>query len=129
MMNQKIDLVNENNILNKTDEKKILNEISKAEFFREMEKEGFDIETLRDFFDSKKISGLEQQKFNNALQNIKERSRIKISDTILYMEEHFIKIKKILSLLDSNTKFIVKKELSEKWKIDIDCNNLFEIMR
>lgn len=127
-MNQKNDLVSENNILNRTDEKKILNDISKDEFFREMKKEGFDIETLRDFFDAKKISGAEQQRFNQALQNIKERSYIKISDAILYIEEHFIKIKKILSLLDSNTKFIVKKELSEKWKIEIDCNNLFEIM-
>lgn len=127
-MEQRIDLVIESNIANRIDEKRIMIEISKAEFFEEMKTENFSIDRLRDFFDSKKISGVEQQKFNKALQNIKNKKRINISDGILYMEEYFTRIKKIVSLLDDNTKFIVKQELSEKYKINIDKNNLFEIM-
>lgn len=127
-MEQRIDLVIESNIANRVDEKRIMVEISKAEFFEEMKTENFSIDRLRDFFDSKKISGVEQQKFNKALQNIKNKKRINISDGILYMEEYFTRIKKIVSLLDDNTKFIVKQELSEKYKINIDKNNLSEIM-
>ena len=47
---------------------------------------------------------------------------------VLYFENNINKLKKILSVLDEETKHILKYELSSKFKIKIDKNMLYKIL-
>jgi hypothetical protein len=123
-----IDLVNVNNILEKSYEREIIHDIYRKEFFQWMEENGFDYNTFRRMFECKRISSIEQNKFNIALRKAKESIRIDLIDSVLYLEESFVKIKKILSFLDDDTKSILKNELSKKYKIEIEKSELWKFL-
>jgi len=125
---ERIELVNINQIINRSEEKEIIDDIYRKEFFDWMAANGFDHNTLRRLFESKRISASEQIRFNNALRNVKEDIFVNIYESILYLDESFIKIKKILSFLDDDTKYVLKTELSKKYKIQLDKNELWKIL-
>jgi len=108
----------------KEHESLIFNDINKKDFFNWMDLCGFNCERICEVFDSKRISGYEQNEFNTALRNAKIELNIDLIDSILYLEEYAIKFRKIISMLDNQTTYMLKKELSEKFRIEIDTNNL-----
>lgn len=124
----KIELVNINKIIDKSDEKEIIYEIYRREFYKWMENHGFTQNNLRRMFESKRISSIEQNRFNSALKSAKQNIHIEIVDSLLYLEESFVKIKKIVSFLDDDTKSILKHELSAKYKIKIEKNELWKFL-
>jgi len=113
---------------NKSNEKEIIDNIDKVLFFKWMDSCGFDKDRLCDIFDSRKISGHEQDKFNQALRNAKDKVNISLINSVLYLEEYAVQLNKLLSILDNETMFVLKKELSEKYKIELDINSLSEIL-
>jgi hypothetical protein len=125
---EKIEFVNINQLINRSEENEIIDEINRNEFFKLMSEHGFDHNTLRRLFENKRISANEQINFNNALRMAKQKIFINIYESIIYLDECFIKIKKILSFLDGDTKYILKKELSDKYKIQLNKNELWKIL-
>ena len=112
----------------KTNEQELIDEIQKSEFFNWMEKNGYTFLYIKEILDSKKISAVEQSQFNLTLRKVKKEINISLTEAIVFLEESFAKFKKILLLLDGETKFELKKELSENFKIKLDKNNLSQIL-
>jgi len=112
----------------KINEQELIDEIQKSEFFNWMEKNGYTFLYIKEILDSKKISAVEQSQFNLTLRKVKKEINISLTEAIVFLEESFAKFKKILLLLDGETKFELKKELSENFKIKLDKNNLSQIL-
>jgi hypothetical protein len=91
----------------------------KREFFEWLDKKGYDFNFLKNVFDGKKASLIEQNRFNIILRNAKQDLNLDICKMVVYFEEDFTKLRKILAILDGETKFIIKKELSAIYKIAI----------
>jgi len=123
-----ITTVDREKVIDKVNESVLVEEISKAEFFSVLEEHGYGHDELKEIFEGKRLSSTEQYRFNNTLRSIKKETHISITDCIIYLEESFIKFKRILSVFDDETKSILKRELSNKFRIKIDENNLGEIL-
>ena len=93
-----------------------------------MIKKGYKYNDIKNIFDDKKLSAGEQSRFNETLRNIKKETTISLTEALVFLEETFVKFKRILSILDNETKFELKKELSQKYKIDLDENTLSQIL-
>jgi hypothetical protein len=113
----------------KLNEQELINEISKNEFFDWMTLNGYNFNKIKNVLDNKKISTTEQYKFNEILRKAKKEVKISLIESIVFLEESFIKFKKIIDVLDNETKFELKKELSEKYHIKMDKSNLSQIFR
>lgn len=109
-------------------ENNIINDISKTIFFEWLNKEGLSETNIKEMFDGKKITSLEQQKLNSLLKKAKTELFITVVESLIYFDENFIDIKKIIPVLDGETRFIVKKELAEKYKLELEITNLSEII-
>lgn len=125
--------MSKNNIsFEKTDEnfneQELINEISKNEFFNFMKKNGYGFHEIREILDGTRVSSVEQNQFNNLLKKAKSEIKINLMDSIVFLEETFVKFKKIITILDGETKFELKKELSENFKIKLDKNSLSQIL-
>ena len=116
------------NINNRTNEKELVNNILRTEFFDWMKENGYDIDKITEIFDGKKLSASEQSRFNIILRKSKKEMNISLTEIIMFFEESFEKFKKILQVFDGETKFELKKELSEKFHIKIEETNLEEIL-
>lgn len=125
---QIVTLENEYSIHNKSNENEVISEILRKEFFEWLEINGYNNERIKSIFDGIKISASEQSRFNILLRKAKKEKRISLTEMIMFFEESFEKFKKILSIFDSETKFELKKELSEKFHIKLDETNLEEIL-
>jgi len=112
----------------KGNEQELINDIQKDEFFAWMIKKGYKYNDIKNIFDDKKLSAGEQSRFNETLRNIKKETTISLTEALVFLEETFVKFKRILSILDNETKFELKKELSQKYKIDLDENTLSQIL-
>lgn len=112
----------------KTNEQELLDDIQKNEFFNWMSKNGYSFEDIKEILDGKRISAGEQSRFNIALRRAKEEINISLTESIVFLEESFVKFKKILSILDGETRFALKKELSENYKIKLDRSCLSQIL-
>lgn len=126
--NQIVVLDSMHNINNKTNEKELVTGILRAEFFDWMEENGYDLDKLKNIFDGKKLSASEQSRFNIMVRKAKKEANISLTEIIMFFEESFAKFKKILSVFDGETKFELKKELSEKFHIKLEETNLEEIL-
>ena len=124
MSKKEIRIVEIEKISDKINENEIINDIIKNEFFNYMDKKGYSFEVLQKLFECNKISSSEMNNFNVFIRKINKEMTINIYEMVIYFEMYFTKIKKILNLFDKETKFILKKELSKKYHIKIDENNL-----
>jgi hypothetical protein len=112
----------------KTNEQEIIDDIQKNEFFDWLNKNGYSIENINDILEGKKISAGEQSRFNITLRKAKKEINISLTESIIFLEEFFTKFKKILIILDGETKFELKKELSINHKIKLDKSSLSQIL-
>jgi len=96
-------------------ENKFLNGINKKTFFDAVEKENIN---LANILLNKNRPIREYHKFNLFLRKL-NRHGLTIYECIMYMEEEYVKFKKILSMLDAENIFRLKDELSKKFKIKI----------
>jgi len=119
---------NKEEMFDGNEENDIINHISKQNFFIWLDKNGFNAEQIKMFFVEKRISSIEQNRFNVILRKAKKETGISIIEMVLYFENNINKLKKILSVLDEETKHILKYELSSKFKIKIDKNMLYKIL-
>jgi len=124
MSKNKIVSVSKENNFGRTKENELLNEISKEQFFKWMENHGYTHIRLRKLFEEKRISSVEQSKFNHILKKAKKELKTSLIDCVLYLDELIDKIKKIISCMDEDTKQILKTELAKKYKIKIKTNYL-----
>jgi len=113
---------------NKVNEQELINEIQKNEFFNWMSKNGYSFEDIKDILDGKRVSAGEQSRFNMTLRRAKKEINISLTEAIVFLEESFVKFKKILTLLDGETRFELKNELSSNYKIKLDKSSLSQIL-
>jgi len=121
-------IVDKSTFSNRVNESELVDNISKKEFFNILKENGYSKDLLADIFEEKRLSASEQFRFNNIIRKIKSDSNIPITESIIYLEESFVKFKKILSVFDSETKTLLKKELSKKFHIKLDENTLKQIL-
>jgi len=110
------------------EENDIINIISKQKFFLWLDNNGFNEIEIKRFFKEKRISSTEQNRFNIILRKSKKETGVSIIEMVLYFENNINKLKKIISVLDEETKHILKHELANKFKIKIDKNMLYKIL-
>ena len=110
------------------EESDIINNISKQNFLEWMQMNGFTEDQLKHFFQEKRISSIDQNRFNVILRKAKEETGISLIDAVLFLENVNNKQKKILSVLDEETRHILKHELAAKFRIKIERNMLYKIM-
>jgi len=117
-----------NSFFNSTNEKAIFYDITKTDFFKWMSSKGLSSEELKEIFEGKKMNSFEQNKFNMLLRKVKSELLFSIVECLVYLDEAVVDMKKLVCALDSETKYIVKRELSEKYRIPLDKTNLSEIL-
>lgn len=105
-----------------------INEILKNEFFNWMSVNGYNFNQIKNILDGKKISAAEQSNFNKILIKAKKEVKISLTESIVFLEESFVKFKKIIAILDNETKFELKKELSSNYHIPLEFSNLGQIL-
>jgi len=128
ILKDKVKLVNLDNITNKSDERELFDNISRGEFFNWLSDHGYDRANLKLLFENKRVNSSEQNRFNAVLKRAKVEIEINISDSVLYLEDSFVKLKKILTLLDEDVRYILKCELEEKYKIKSETAHLDELI-
>lgn len=128
MAKHQVNTFDQSKISEKTNESELVNDILKKEFLNWMEGNGYSFDYLKEIFEGKKMSASEQSKFNETIRKAKTEVNIGLVDIIVLFEENFNKFKKILSILDGETKYELKKELSKKYFIQLDENNLKQIL-
>jgi hypothetical protein len=119
---------NKEDLFDGNEETDIINIISKQNFMNWLEINGFSEKQIKQFFQEKRISSIEQNRFNILLRKAKKETGISIVEIVLYLENSVVKLKKIISILDEDTFHILKHELASKFKIKIDKNMLYKIL-
>ncbi len=94
-------------------ESEVIKKISKEKFFGELQDQNIDFKYLIKNF-KEDVNGL--GKFNFFLRMVKQNYHINIFESILFLEEEGFKIKAIGALLSSDNKFVLRTELTEKFK-------------
>lgn len=125
---RKINLVDISKIIGRNNENDIVDEMLRSKFFNWLKERGFSHERLDCLFDSRRIPSVEQSSFNVAIRKAHDELNINIIDQIVFLEECFVKFKKILSVLDDESRYLLKITLSEKYKIEIDRTNLEDLL-
>lgn len=128
MSKHQISTYDQGKIVNKTNESELVKGIMESEFFVWMNDNGYDYNSMKELFEARKISATEQSEFNDTLRRAKEEINVNIMDMIICFEENFVKFKKILDIIDSDTKYELKKELSKKHYIKLEETNLNQIL-
>lgn len=127
MKDMKIVMVKPEKVIQRTNENELFDDISRQEYFKWMENQGFSYENLMKLFENKRISSIEQNRFNSILKRAKYEINVDIYESVLYLEEQFVKMKKILNLLDDELRYLLRTEMEEKYKIKTDKTNFDEM--
>jgi hypothetical protein len=127
--NKKIPLVNVDNLIHKSNEGELFDDMARIEYFEFLSRNGYDYTTLKTLLENKRISSSEQSKFNSVLKKARDEIDVKVCESVVYLEEYFVKTKRILSLLDEEVFFILKSEMQKKYCIKLDTTNLDELDR
>ena len=114
-------MVKPEKVIQRTNENELFDDISRQEYFKWMENQGFSYENLMKLFENKR------NRFNSILKRAKSEINVDIYESILYLEEQFVKMKKILNLLDDELRYLLRTELEEKYKIKTDKTNFDEM--
>ena len=128
LINPKVNIINQKNVNNREEENYIVNDLNKREFYSWMKSLGFNKTTIKSLLDSKRVSAYDMNRFNVTIRKANIEQETDITDIVIYFEDDFVKMKKVLSLFDDETKLLLKRELSEKYKIKIEESNLYKIM-
>jgi len=128
MSKNKITIVDKDKVQDRTNENELIQEILRKEFFIWMNDNGYNHEQIKEIFDGRRLSASEQSRFNSVIRKAKKEVNISITESIVFLEEVYVKFKKILSVFDGETRFELKKELSDNFKISLDENNLDQIL-
>ena len=103
------------------------NEIDSRAFFDILEKNGFDYKRISRLIDGGVYTFAEQHEFNIVLRRIKRNSKIKLIDSVLFLEDT-IALQKILRFIDGETEWDLRDELAEKYNISKNISNIFDIL-
>ena len=120
---------NNTDYFNNDESNDIIDKIFKRDFLVILERNGYSEDDLKKFFQEKQISSIAQNQFNYTLRRINKQCGISLIDMVIFLENSINKLKKILLTLDEETTHILKKELSDKYKIKITKNTLFELLK
>jgi hypothetical protein len=129
MAKNKVNLMEYSSLLNHTEENNIIDSLYQKHFLKIMKKEGFSFLYLQQLLEMNKVSSNEQLKINYVLRKLKKEFNIELCESIIYLEQIFTTFKKIIILLDDQSKSILKEELINKYKIKEEENNLMDLIR
>jgi len=111
-----ISLNDRQSLLGRRVENDILNKMHKDIFIDFVKECEIRLEYL---FTKTKLCVQDYHNFNLFLRKLKEKYGVNIYETMLFMEDYYVKFKKILSMLDADNAFELKKEMSKKYNIKI----------
>jgi hypothetical protein len=111
-----------------THEQQFINDLVKKKLVSWLMQNDYTFDKIQEILECKKIGAREQLAFNESLLRCKKETKISLKEMILYFEENFTDFKKILLIFDSTTKFELKKELAENYRIKLLQNGLNEII-
>lgn len=126
-MSENMDAISKEILSISKSEDSIINKIQKDIFFNILKRYEFTYEKLQLIFQSEIYTNEIQDNLNMILRKMKKKHKILISESVLFLEE-FTKIKKILYFLDGESKWIIKNELSEKYNIELETNELYKLL-
>ena len=110
------------------DENLIIDNIIQKKFFDYLKFYEYDESKLKELFE-RKILPNEQIEFNETLRLAKIKLDLSFTEIILFLEDYYLKAKKLLTVLDEESILMLKKELSKKYGIIIENNNLGQILQ
>lgn len=103
-------------------------ELDSDRFFSILEKEyGYDFKTISRYIQGGVYSFNEQHEFNIVLRRMKREHGIKISESVLFLEETIL-MNQILRFIDDETEWILRDEMEENYNISKKKNNISKIM-
>lgn len=127
-MSENMDVVSKEVVkLSKKNEDMIVNNIEKGYFFKILNNYGFLYDDLRVIFESEEYTNSTRETLNIILRTMKDSHSINLYSSVLFLEE-FTTVKKILLFMDSESEWVIKTELSKKYNIEIETNDLFELL-
>ena len=98
-----------------TNEDKFQNEIDKKTFYSILSELKIDLKEI--FPEFNQINKTKKQDFNFLLLKLKSDYKLPIIEALSHIEEDFVNVNHLVSFLDGETLFLLKTELSEKFKI------------
>jgi len=126
-MSERMDMISKEVLSISKSEENIIDNIQKTKFFELLDKYEFTYEKLQVIFESEMYTNDTQNNLNIILRKIKKLHGMNMSDSVIFLED-FTRIKKILYFLDGESKWIIKNELSEKYNIEIETNELYKML-
>ena len=116
-------------LVEKTNESKIFNNLDKDSVFKSLEKYGFSQSELDKIFFAESYTSSEQHELNQTFRILVKTEGIHLMDIVLYLEQEYGVLKKILSFLDGDSKSLLKNQMSKKYGFEIEENKLYKILR
>lgn len=116
-------------LIEKANESKIFDKIDKSMVFKSFKKYGFGKSELDRIFFAERYTTEEQHELNQVFRILTKTEQISLIDMVLFLEEDYDKLKKIVSFMDADTKHLLKNQMSKKHGIKIEENTLYKILR
>lgn len=126
-MSERMDMISKDALSIFKSEETIIDNIQRKKFFDVLKECGYTYERLKVIFESEMYTNETQNDLNITLRKIKKSHGLHLSDSVVFLEE-FTRIKKILYFLDGESKWIIKNELSDKYNIEFETNELFKML-
>jgi hypothetical protein len=128
MAKNEIKVVSDAKINDRVNEREMLDEITKGELFDWFHQNGYSYSRLEEIFEGNRVTSNEQNHFNIILRKAKDEIEMEITDIILYLENEFSDLRRLMAIVDDETKHILKIELAANYKINVDKNSLEQIL-
>lgn len=116
-------------LVEKANEVRIFDNIDKGAVYASFKKYGFDKSELDRIFFAETYSSAEQHELNQVFRIVTKTEGISLIDIVLFLEQDYDKLKKILSFMDGDTKSLLKNQMSKKYGFKIEENTLWKILR
>lgn len=102
-----------------------LDRIVKQKFHRALYEEDIGLENL---LTKSVLCVQDYHTFNTFLRKLEEEEKISVYESLIIMESYLVKFKKLISMLDGENLYKVKRELAEKHRIKMQKNKLDEFL-
>ncbi|MFW6219534.1 MAG: hypothetical protein ACOC33_01570 [bacterium] len=129
MYEEKLKLISKDTLIEKPNERQIFDDIDKETLYDHFIEYKLDKRMLDKIFYAEQYSSNEQNEINQIFRTISKKYDISMLDIVLFLENDFGKLKKILSFLDGDSKSLLKKQVSNEYNISVDSNKLYKILR
>ncbi|MFA5484943.1 MAG: hypothetical protein WC260_01715 [Candidatus Pacearchaeota archaeon] len=129
MYEEKLKLISKDTLIEKPNEKQIFDDIDKETLYDYFLEYKLDKSIFDKIFYAETYSTTEQNEINQIFRTISKTYDISMVDIVLFLENDFGKLKKILSFLDGDSKSLLKKHISNEYHIKMDSNKLYKILR